>query len=260
MKCNKVYFYVRLQVEPESKILEQFVVDEVQNVFALDALDSSHPISVPVHHPDEINEIFDRISYGKGASIIRMMNHFLTEQSFKTGLSNYLNKWKYNSTTQNNLWDALTDQAWVDKTLDHHVHVATIMDTWTLQKGYPVIQVDRNYPGKHANFTQTKFQLIENATMAKEYEGYRWWVPISYASPSYNADFKKTKPAFWITKEEKFNDHGVYVDKTDWMIVNVQQTGKIEFKAMLCSRVSRTTCNIYNFFTFFQAITESTMI
>jgi len=46
--------------------MEQFVVDEVQRVFALDALESSHPISVPVSHPDEINEIFDRISYSKG--------------------------------------------------------------------------------------------------------------------------------------------------------------------------------------------------
>jgi aminopeptidase N len=51
---------------PEWKILDQFVTDEVHDVFGLDALDSSHPISVQVHHPDEINEIFDSISYAKG--------------------------------------------------------------------------------------------------------------------------------------------------------------------------------------------------
>jgi len=54
------------QVEPSWKVLEQFVVHELQNVFGLDALESSHPISIEVGHPDEINEIFDRISYGKG--------------------------------------------------------------------------------------------------------------------------------------------------------------------------------------------------
>jgi aminopeptidase N len=53
-------------VEPSWKILEQFVIFDLQNVFALDALESSHPISIEVGHPDEINEIFDRISYGKG--------------------------------------------------------------------------------------------------------------------------------------------------------------------------------------------------
>lgn len=64
---------------------------ELQNVFGLDALESSHPISVEVGHPDEINEIFDRISYAKGASVIRMMDHFLTTETFKRGLTNYLN-------------------------------------------------------------------------------------------------------------------------------------------------------------------------
>ena len=49
----------------------------------IDALESSHPISIPVKHPDEISEIFDRISYGKGASIIRMMDKFLTTQTFR---------------------------------------------------------------------------------------------------------------------------------------------------------------------------------
>lgn len=32
----------------------------------LDALESSHPISVLVNHPDEIGELFDDISYKKG--------------------------------------------------------------------------------------------------------------------------------------------------------------------------------------------------
>lgn len=55
-----------LQAEPELKMLEQIVIKDVQDVMTLDALESSHPISVVVHHPKEINEIFDRISYGKG--------------------------------------------------------------------------------------------------------------------------------------------------------------------------------------------------
>lgn len=46
--------------------MEQFVVQEIQSVFALDALKTSHQISVTVHNPDEISEIFDKISYEKG--------------------------------------------------------------------------------------------------------------------------------------------------------------------------------------------------
>lgn len=77
-------------VQPELKLLEQFVYLDLQSVFAIDVLESSHPISIPVGHPDEINEIFDRISYAKGASIIRMMDNFLSTDTFRRGLSNYL--------------------------------------------------------------------------------------------------------------------------------------------------------------------------
>lgn len=77
-------------VEPSWKSMDQFVLNEVQAVFTLDALSTSHKIWIEVRNPDEINEIFDRISYGKGAAIIRMMYHFLTEQVFKDGLSSFL--------------------------------------------------------------------------------------------------------------------------------------------------------------------------
>lgn len=44
---------------------DQIVVEDVQDVFNFDGLVTSHPVYVPVAHPDQINEIFDRISYGK---------------------------------------------------------------------------------------------------------------------------------------------------------------------------------------------------
>lgn len=73
-------------------MMDQFIVDDLQMVFNLDALKSSHPISIEVHNPNEISDIFDRISYAKGATIIRMMEDFLTTSSFRQGLTNYLNE------------------------------------------------------------------------------------------------------------------------------------------------------------------------
>lgn len=45
--------------------LDGFVVSDMVAAFTLDGLANSHPIKVPVNHPDEINEIFDSISYNK---------------------------------------------------------------------------------------------------------------------------------------------------------------------------------------------------
>lgn len=50
---------------PEWKMMEQFILDKTQPALALDALASSHPISVTVHDPSEIEAIFDTISYSK---------------------------------------------------------------------------------------------------------------------------------------------------------------------------------------------------
>lgn len=56
----------------------------------------------------------------------------------------YINR-AYQSAEQNDLWYALTKQAHKDKVLDPSVTVKEIMDTWTLQTGFPVVTVSRNY-------------------------------------------------------------------------------------------------------------------
>ena len=63
-------------------------------------LESSHPISIPVNNPDEINEIFDGISYAKGASVIRMMANFLQINTFNKGVTRYLQANAYGNANQ----------------------------------------------------------------------------------------------------------------------------------------------------------------
>lgn len=56
----------RVQAEPSWGMLDIFVVKRLQSVMALDALRSSHPVSVPIPDPAKINQIFDIITYDKG--------------------------------------------------------------------------------------------------------------------------------------------------------------------------------------------------
>lgn len=78
---------------------------------ALDALNSSHPIEVPVGHPREIDEIFDDISYSKGASVIRMLHRYLGDADFRKGMSLYLNRHAYQNTQTEDLWTALAESS-----------------------------------------------------------------------------------------------------------------------------------------------------
>ena len=60
-----LYKNTRVLLLLSSPQLDQFVVADLVYAFSLDGLANSHPIKVPVYHPDEINEIFDSISYNK---------------------------------------------------------------------------------------------------------------------------------------------------------------------------------------------------
>ncbi|KAJ8681952.1 hypothetical protein QAD02_017744 [Eretmocerus hayati] len=208
-------------VEPTWKALEQFVVHDLQGVFALDALESSHPISVVVGHPDEINEIFDRISYEKGASIIRMMDHFLTTDVFKRGLTNYLKSKAYQSAEQDDLWNALTLQAHKDKILDYDVTIKQIMDTWTLQTGFPVVTVNRDYDNDAVIISQERFMYGNDS---KKTEESLWWIPLTYTT-SGKLDFRSTKPFRWMKKEKTILQKNVGARPNEWLIFNILETG-----------------------------------
>ena len=71
--------------EPKYEVWSQFLTDAVIVALYMDALDNSHPIEVPVGHPDEVDEIFDLISYQKGGSVIPMLNQWIGDDNFNSG-------------------------------------------------------------------------------------------------------------------------------------------------------------------------------
>lgn len=58
------------------------------------------------------------------------------------------------------MWAALTKQAHKDKVLDRDVTVKKIMDTWTLQTGFPLVTVIRDYKNGGASITQVNFMKL----------------------------------------------------------------------------------------------------
>lgn len=55
--------------------MDQFVIEKTQPALQLDSLPSSHPISVKVDDPSEIESIFDTISYSKVSTSIYVINY-----------------------------------------------------------------------------------------------------------------------------------------------------------------------------------------
>ena len=139
--CNKFY--------PEWKVWQSYVADTLQGALSLDSLRSSHPIEVPVKRADEINQIFDAISYSKGSCVLRMISKFLGEETFMEGIRRYLKKHAYANTKTEDLWAALSDASGKP--------VEKIMAIWTKNVGYPVISVDEASDSKTIKVKQNRF-------------------------------------------------------------------------------------------------------
>ena len=170
-------------VHPDWLMFEQFVVEDVQDVFNMDGLVTSHPVYVPVSHPNQINELFDRISYAKGASIIRMMRFFLGEETFRRGLERYLKEKAYDAAFHDDLWYALGNQSIHDgKPLRVH-NVKHIMDTWTLQMNFPTVTMTKE--GMNVRLRQSRYLLDPTATDPGTYVspfGYKWEIPFTFTT------------------------------------------------------------------------------
>jgi len=138
---------------PEWDYWDQFLDDAMNTAMNLDSLKTSHPIDVKVNHPSEIREIFDSISYDKGGCILRMLEHFVGEKNFQSGLKRYLKKHQYSNAQGSDLWNAIgiVSKQPIDK----------MMKTWINQVGFPLLEVKRR--DSTLSLTQSKFLLEDNS-------------------------------------------------------------------------------------------------
>ena len=137
------------EIFPEWDIWTQFVSTEMADAFSLDALENTHPIEVEVGHPAEISEIFDRVSYSKGASVLRMLWKYLGESDFQKGLQIYLKKHAYGNAQTEDLWTALEEVSGKP--------VGKIMANWTSKPGHPLINIKEKVKSKKLELTQSRF-------------------------------------------------------------------------------------------------------
>ena len=93
--------------EPDWNAENFFLVDDLQPVLRLDSLENSHPIIQEVNNPDQITELFDTISYSKGSSVLRMLEHTIGSSVFQKGIQNYLKKNSYKNAKSEDLWNEM---------------------------------------------------------------------------------------------------------------------------------------------------------
>ncbi|KAA0722881.1 Aminopeptidase N [Triplophysa tibetana] len=203
--------------EPTWNIKDLMVLHELQGVFEVDALVSSHPLSSredEISTPAHINGLFDTITYSKGAMVLRMLSEFLSEPIFAKGLSNYLQQFAYSTTVYTDLWKKLQEVVDGDSSVHLPESIKEIMNRWILQMGYPVVTVNTNTGG----ISQQHFLMDSEAKVDSPSEyNYEWYVPITWMKKGVNMG------QHWLLS--KTATHEPMRTNTEWVLANVNVTG-----------------------------------
>ncbi|XP_022448002.1 endoplasmic reticulum aminopeptidase 2 isoform X1 [Delphinapterus leucas] len=221
---------------PELQFDDDFL-DMCFEVIKRDSLNSSHPLSNQAETSTHIKEMFDAVSYKKGACILNMLKDFLSEEKFKKGIIHYLKKFSYRNAKNDDLWSSLSDDCLEsDSTsggfcysdsktasntltfLREKVEVKQVMATWTLQKGIPLVVVNRE--GRSLRLQQERFLngvFKEDPEWGALQERYLWHIPVTYSTSSSNAIHRH------ILKSK--TDTLDLPEKTSWVKFNVDSNG-----------------------------------
>ncbi|XP_061825773.2 aminopeptidase N-like [Nerophis lumbriciformis] len=207
------------EVEPNWNVKDLIVLSDIHRVFAIDALASSHPLSSKeedIQKPAQISELFDAISYSKGASVLRMLSDFLTEEVFTMGLRTYLAEFAFGNAVYTDLWKHLQMAVDANKTpLPNNNTVHNIMNTWVLQMGFPVVTINT----KNGEVSQKHFLLDPDSEVtAPSPFNYEWIVPIKWMKKGFSQQPE------WLTKKTD-TISGMKTSDSEWLLANLNVVG-----------------------------------
>jgi len=154
-------------LNPEWRYWRDFVAENT-SAFNLDALASTHPISVEAKSAEEASQRFDAISYTKGAAVLRMIEGYLGEDAFREGVRIYLKRHAEANASADDFWRALDESSGQD--------VTKIANAWIKESGHPLIDIRARDAdgGLELELSQTRYFSDTDAAPTPQ----RWPVPL----------------------------------------------------------------------------------
>ncbi len=156
--------------KPEWKRWNTFGVSRAA-AFTVDSLWSTRPIEYAVRAPRDADAMFDVLTYEKGASVLRMLEQYLGEDSFRAGVREYLRAHAYANADTGDLWAALGRVSGVD--------IPGVMDAWIFKPGFPLVSARRD--GADLVLAQQRFTTLPAPppfVASADGKDQRWQVPV----------------------------------------------------------------------------------
>ncbi len=156
-------------MHPEWNI-DQLVVADEDSTLNIDAQPTTRAIRAKADTPDEINQMFDGISYGKASDVLLMVENYLGKETFRQGVHNYLAAHRYANATAEDFWNAQTAAS--------HKPVDKIMESLVIQPGEPLLTFGLPAAGTVA-VAQRRFYLSPSI---QPNPAQKWTLPVCFSA------------------------------------------------------------------------------
>ena len=200
-------YFIIDNIYPEWNI-NSFFVNNLFRTFEFDSI-SLKPIKIKIKHNKHILQIYDEITYYKGATLLFMLQNYLGNEYFKNCIRNYLIKYKHQSTTSKSFIECLVEN--LDSNQKEQVN--NMIKSFILNKGIPIINLD-NQNINIEPFDSKKFiyNIIHNKDIFYNKSNYDWTIPIKLSSTKYlicNSNIDSFN-IFNLSKQIPINNNKLY--------------------------------------------------
>ncbi|ORD94271.1 AMP11, partial [Enterospora canceri] len=113
-----------------------FASSDIEGGMLADCLENTHKIAVEVRNPEEVDQIFDAISYDKGSSVIKMLEGWMGANLFREGIRSYLKEKAYENAETSDLWEHLNK-----KRMSDSIAISSLMTHWIDRDGFPGVTI-----------------------------------------------------------------------------------------------------------------------
>jgi aminopeptidase N len=159
---------------------------------AVDSMESTRPIRARADTPAEINQMFDGIAYGKTAAVLRMLESYVGEKTFRDGIRAYIRKYQYANARAEDFWSTMTEvtKQPIDK----------MMPSFVVQAGAPLVRAKARCEGNETLLTLAQQRMFARRSRFLEGSQQLWTIPITVR----NLDDSPAAPRkFLLSKKEE---------------------------------------------------------
>ncbi len=138
---------------------EEDAVEELQEAFAADELVSARKIRQPIETASDIDNVFDGITYAKGASVLRMIEAWVGPEHFQAGIRAYLKGHAGKTTVAADLIAALSASAGKE--------LAPLFASYVDQPGVPLVAAELLCAAGPPTLTLSQRRYLDGKTGAR---------------------------------------------------------------------------------------------